>query len=286
MPTYFARGVAVRLGTQPLVDTITPKIAVRKGDDAKRQCEDAEQKLRGSRMLSEKHVQFPHDEAGFDLNWLGNAPFMQVRAGDNLFAGRCEYPTPPSETSHSTYFLPAHADGESRTKDDHTSLALSLHVKLSERTFLSGLGTSDRLHLKIDVLFNGKLSSCVFIPFHDIRSGSKQYHQVFAGHRVDFLAERPWVVLSPQKFAADGQHTTTQTLPAERRWKEIGNALVQEANERGMDSKGVLPPTAEYLLALASMQMPEEITSLQKSSSRTFGVIDVIITAGGGRKVS
>jgi hypothetical protein len=288
MPTYFARGVTVRLGAQALADTITPKIALRKGDLAKTQCEEAERKLLGSELLDEERVDFLGDEAGYGLTWLGSAPFMQVRTGESLFdedTSSCP-PTPAGTVNPADLRRRSIINGDCtprvRTRDD--SLALSLHVKLSEKTFISGLDTSNKLHLKIEVFFNGNLSSCLFVPDHDIRSGAKKYHQVFAGYRIDYLAERPWVILAPQK-TAEHASDAADILPVEKRWDEICRALGREAEERGMDKNGNISPTAEFLKALAIMQMPTEVQAMQESGTKTFGVIDVVITAGDGRKV-
>ncbi|KAF2820671.1 hypothetical protein CC86DRAFT_116487 [Ophiobolus disseminans] len=284
MPTYYARGVSIRLGAQPLADTITPKIVLKKGENAKTQCEDAERNLLRSKLLTEKCVHFPGDKAGFELNWLGGAPFMQVRAGDDLF-------DEDRDENHVNTVRPRrhspHDHGYSsgaRCGDD--SLALSLHVKLTEKTFTSGLHPPEKLHLKIDVFFNGQLSNCLFMPFHDVRSGTKAYHQVFAGCRVDFLAERPWVILSTQKDAERSHDISARTVSTEQRWREICQALAREANERGMDRDGKIPPSAEYFQALAAMRMPAEVKCLQRLDGKAFGVVDVVITAGYGRKVT
>jgi hypothetical protein len=69
----------------PLADAITRNIIVRKGDAAKKQADTAEANVLSSKLLTEELVHFPGDEAGFQLNWLGNAPFMQVQAGRDLF---------------------------------------------------------------------------------------------------------------------------------------------------------------------------------------------------------
>lgn len=84
MPTYLARGVSARLGAMPLTDTISHKIILRKGEAARLQSEAAERQLRSSKMLSEVPVPFPGDEKQHHLNWLGNAPFIQVQVGSTV----------------------------------------------------------------------------------------------------------------------------------------------------------------------------------------------------------
>lgn len=91
MPTYLARGVSARLGAMPLADTVSPSIILRKGEAAKQQSDTAESQLRGSKMLKEVPVPFPGDEEQYRLNWLDNTPFMQVQAGQDLFAATGSY---------------------------------------------------------------------------------------------------------------------------------------------------------------------------------------------------
>jgi hypothetical protein len=281
MPTYFARGVSVRLGAMPLDDTTTQKIILRKGDAARRQSEVAEKRLLKSKLLKEDRVPFPGDEAAFQLNWLARAPFMQTRVGSDVYE---------KEVTTGTH-LPQ--DHDSVTAANHSSLdaasnrpkALALHVNLSDKTYVSGL-YNQKTSLKIDVLFNGTLSACWSMPSYDGRSGQKGHHQVFAGTRVDFLAERPWIVLPPGVAADGSAGKNITTISVEQRWQHLCEALQAEVCERGTDEEGRVPPTAEFLHALAAMQMPEHVHSMQKPGGKTFGVIDVVITSGEGRKLT
>lgn len=89
MPTYLARGVSARLGIMPLADTISEQIILRRGEDARQQSEAAEKQLQNSRLLNEVSVPFPGDEQQHRLNWLGDAPFLQVQAGWDAFEEGC-----------------------------------------------------------------------------------------------------------------------------------------------------------------------------------------------------
>lgn len=269
MPIYNARGISVRLGTLPLSDSVTHNIVARKGETARQQRIEAEKKLLTSKRLPEKAVRFPEDHASFELNWLGNAPFKQAHV------------TPPRQNTKDG----TPCDRGEQPLEDTRGEALVLHVQLSEKTFMSGL---DRLktNIKIDVFFNGELASCVFIPLHDIRSGTKSCHQVFAGTRVDYLAERPWVIFPTTVLSKDASNCGKVTLPAEVRWQAICRALRCEAQERGTDVGGTMPPSAEFLKALSYIQMPQELRDLHRPSCRSFGVIDVVISAGDGKKVT
>ncbi|KAH7391142.1 hypothetical protein DE146DRAFT_619385 [Phaeosphaeria sp. MPI-PUGE-AT-0046c] len=286
MPTYHARGVTISLGVSSLADTITSNIGLRKGDIVRKQCEQAEQALLNSRFLSEKRVPPSGDEHDFELHWLGGAPFMQAEVGRDSFSGHDEEDSPhPSSTVHSLrVHRPLAKHGIYETTCD--PLALSLHVVTSERTFISGLDNSNKLHIKIEVFLNGTLSNCLFFPPYEYRSGAKELHQVFAGHRVDFLAERPWVILPPNT-AADGSRSKATSLSSvEQRWAEICKALSKEADQRGSNKYSEVPSTAEFLKALAAMNMPPQVRTMQSPGGRQLGIVDVMITAGHGRKVT
>lgn len=268
MPVYHARSITVRLGALPLGETTTNDVVLKKGEVAKRQSEAAEKKLLDSGYLNEQRVLFPGDRDGFELNWLGNAPFMQAQVGSGFSQSKGLF-TSDQDQHHGT-------SGQNRIQ------ALALHVKLSDTAFLSGF--NGKTHLKIEVLFNGQLSTCSLIHTNDIRSGTKSLHQIFAGSRVDFLAERPWVLLPPHTNPDGRIRRFRKTITPTERWKEISAAIKKEAEERGTNKYGELPPSAAFLQALATMEMPESVQTMQKPGGRKFGVIDIIITAGYGNK--
>ena len=268
MPTYHARSITVRLGSMPLAETTTSDVVLKKGEVAKRQSEAAEKKLLHSLLLDEERVLFPGDPDGYELNWLGNAPFMQVQADGGFGQSSGQY------NSSQRYSAP----------DYNCPQALALHVKLSDKAFVSGF--SGKTHLKIEVLFNGQLSACSLVHTNDIRSGAKSLHQVFAGYRVDFLAERPWILVPPYTTPDGGTRRFRKTISSSERWEQISTALLREAEERGTDKEGESPSSAEFLRALATMQMPERVKDMQKPGGRKFGVLDVVITAGVGSKLT
>ncbi|EMD86926.1 hypothetical protein COCHEDRAFT_1114239 [Bipolaris maydis C5] len=269
MPTFLARGVSARLGTMPLAGTISERIVLRKGEEAKKQSDAAEKQLQNSRLLKEVSVPFPGDEERYRLNWLGNAPFMQVQAGWDAFDEEC------AETTRATAGVPSSQEPK----------ALVLHVNLSDRTYVTGLH-DHKTSLKIEVFFNGQLNSCWLMATHDVRTGVKGHHQMFAGARVDFLAERPWVILPPETEPAVSLTTHHEPTSVLQRWQDICRALKKEANERGVNEQGEVPPTATFLQALAAMQMPDEVRHMQKIGGKVFGTIDVIVTSGEGKKLT
>ena len=262
MPTYHALNITVRLGSMPLAETTTSEVVLKKGEVAKRQSEAAEKKLLHSFLLDEERVLFPGDPEGYELNWLGNAPFMQVQADAGF----------------------TRLSGSLQRSEINRPQALALHIKLSDKAFYSGF--TGKTHLKIEVLFNGQLSACSLVHTNDIRSGAKSLHQIFAGYRVDFLAERPWVLLPPFTTADGGTRRFHKTITPSERWEELSAALLKEVKKRGTDKCGESPPSAEFLYALANMQMPQCVLNMQKPGGRKFGVVDVVITAGVGNKLT
>ncbi|KAH9863684.1 hypothetical protein J1614_009616 [Plenodomus biglobosus] len=218
-----------------------------------------------SKLLTEQSVPFPGDDVGFKLNWLGQAPFMQAqvaRASMNPATNR-----------------------RNKTDNDDKSEALVLHVQLSSKTFASGLDRT-KTSIKLDVLFNGELTSSFFMPLHDVRSGTKSLHQVFAGTRVDYLSERPWIIERTGLTADISGEDQPVATSVEPRWQAICQALQHEAQARGTNVQGNIPPSAEFLRALAAMQMPRQVHDMQRPGGRNFGVIDVIICAGEGKKTT
>lgn len=130
MPTYHARSITVRLGSLPLAETTTSDVVLKKGEVAKRQTEAAEKKLLRSFLLDEKRILFPGDPDGYELNWLGNAPFMQVQADAGVSQSSGLY-----RGAHRPY-----------ASEDNRLRALSLHVKLSDKAFVSGFAAVRSCH--------------------------------------------------------------------------------------------------------------------------------------------
>lgn len=174
----------------------------------------------------------------------------------------------------------------SSPNQDSEPKALVLHVELTDKTFLQ-TSLDKPQHVKIDVLFNGQLSSSMFINPRDIQTNVKSLHQVFSGTRIDFLVERPWVMHTPPSSStSDDDSLKSAATGAQDRWVEICKALLTEANGRGIDEECDRPPSAAYLAELATMKMPDSVHKMQKAGGMKYGVIDVIVTVGIGKKVN
>lgn len=357
MPSLYHAGISAGLATLPLSVSGTRKTVNKKGAEAARLCEEAEKKLRASEFLVEERVQFPGDDENFAVNWIGEAPFLQVvvggeqskvrevsqEAGRRSSARNKRVKLPEAEPRHEQTAeassegrriprragrVPSQTTGKNneRTPDQSPGLlsvrpstrahprpplaprnlvqqtatalrtlvpdtdippkALVLHVELTKKTFYESLIDGSRQHLKLDVFFNGQLAGCVLVHQNDIRTGVKSMHQIFAGTRVDYMAERPWVILPPSANGFHARNRDAKNVYIEQRWSEISRGLMEEANLRGVDENGLSPPSAAYLKELASMYMPDEVKDMQKPGGRRFGIMDVIVTVGLGRKVN
>lgn len=160
--------------------------------------------------------------------------------------------------------------------------ALVLHVILSNETFLCSFEDGKPQRLMIDVFFNGALVSSILAqPKH-----TESFHLVFAGTRVENMAERPWVVLPPGQNADGSSRGLKRAISVKERWQQICWALLEEVKERGVNEYGERSPSADYLQSLATMEMSEAVERLQKPGGRRFGVIDVVVTAGSGKKLN
>ena len=119
----------------------------------------------------------------------------------------------------------------------------------------------------------------------DISSGAKTMHQIFAGHRGGYLIERPWVIVPPDQKADGSFRGKQKAISVKKRWEQLCAALLDRADERGFDTFGDRPPSADYLESLATMEMPSRVGDMQRAGGKCFGVIDVVVTAGRGQKI-
>jgi hypothetical protein len=319
MPLYLPTDVRIRLSASSLYDTTTRSIVEKKGETAASQAEAAQARLKESAFLFEERVQFPGDTHNFGLNFLKNVPFKQVQVGADLFRvdsetegqermtsvrsarvqTKWEYDgeVDENEDAHSTPQRPTRAHPApspslSGTMDmspftDHhedeiVPKALALHVMLGDRSFLRGYDDGKPQRCMIDVFFNGQLSSSVLVNWKEVHT----WHQVFSGIRVGHMAERPWVVVPPGQNVNGNLRGPKTAISVNERWQQISSALMQEVRARGVNEYGERPPSADYLHSLATMQMSGAVERFQNPDGRRFGVVDVVITAGDGKKLN
>lgn len=179
--------------------------------------------------------------------------------------------------------------------------ALGLVITLSKATFIRSFANrhkscDQRQHVKWNVYFNGELACSDFqhSRYFTGRGIAKEPAldngnvRVVSGKRVDILVERPWVILPPEQ-TADGslremKRSNAAMAGAVERWRAIGSALLQCADEEGYNSKEERGPLGQYLANLARLEMPEAVVDMQKPGGHKFGVIDVVISVGQGAK--
>ena len=162
---------------------------------------------------------------------------------------------------------------------DSSTQALILDVDVSHKSFLPpsakiGRGASLGKDLKLEVYVNGELTNVEFINARrsavQIVNGSLRY----TGTRLHRQLEKPWIYVP-----TDEDESMIDADDAERRWACISKSLISEAELRGRDGFGDIPPSAEYLIALAALGLPERLKGRQG-----LGVIDLVLTAGKGKK--
>jgi hypothetical protein len=94
----------------------------------------------------------------------------------------------------------------------------------------------------------------------------------YMGKRIHRQIEKPWAYVPSQINSGLAQD-------ASERWNGVSEALLQEYELRGRDRYGDVSPSAEYLMALSQVALPNDV-----KHSKGLGIIDVIITAGRGQK--
>ncbi|MCJ1401364.1 hypothetical protein MMC11_004576 [Xylographa trunciseda] len=171
--------------------------------------------------------------------------------------------------------------------------ALCLTVQLSKKSFLpnpySHMKKLRALDIKIDIYYNGELCTSCYVP-ERLRAVSSiaELTQRFGGRRVDRLLEQPWIIV-PSGQNADGslrEHRRGKGdgTGARQRWKAVSHVLKQEAERGGRNKWGDLSVLGDYLESLSMLEMPKEVENLQKGGGVRYGIIDVVLTAGHGKK--
>ncbi|MCJ1476453.1 hypothetical protein MMC13_005119 [Lambiella insularis] len=171
--------------------------------------------------------------------------------------------------------------------------ALCLTVQLSKKSFLPNPYRKVKkvavLDVKIDVYFNGELCASAYVP--ERYRGEKsiaELTQRFGGRRIERLLERPWVIV-PNGQNADGslrEHKRSKGgyAGAQQRWNAVSEMLKVEAEKGGRNKWGELSVLGDYLESLSKLEMPKEVDELQRPGGVKYGIIDVVLTTGHGRK--
>lgn len=163
--------------------------------------------------------------------------------------------------------------------------ALVLNVRLLPETFSQGHGSA-LFDIKIEVFYNGEyagLSYCNGRSYQKSMRRLKLEH-VFSGSRVHRQLERPWI-LSTNQTAMSPKDMYARSLQWESRWREISDAIAQEAAYRGSDENGKASPVATYLQCLANIPCPSmNEDDIFSDTGRSMGIVDIVVSMGAGFK--
>jgi len=135
--------------------------------------------------------------------------------------------------------------------------------------------------LKIEVFFNGTMTGCAYVSQRD-KSSSNALTLRFSGRRTNRVLERAWIY--GELTSAVGEDKEVVEARRLKRWIDICAALRTEADTVGFDGEGLRPPSGDVLEGLANMPLPEPAMGSCGAVGARFGVIDLLITLGDGKK--
>lgn len=166
-----------------------------------------------------------------------------------------------------------------RSYFDSSPQAMVLDIEVSPKSFRSASkkgtgGASTGTDLKVEVFINGELADVAFVNARRSAVQLVRDKIRFCGTRLHRQIEKPWIYAP-----SDHDASVTDAKDAERRWNAISDSLVTEAEARGHDRLGDMPPSGEFLMALAALDLPKRMRNCHG-----IGIVDVVITAGKGRK--
>jgi len=162
--------------------------------------------------------------------------------------------------------------------------ALTLVTQLDSSTFCrTKYGTSD--DIKLDVYFNGRFENCRYLASRDKRSAAECAIR-FSGRRTHRVLEKTWTFQPTLPSNSTKANALVMPEQDRTRWNHICEALHKEADTVGFLSDGSRPPTGNMLQSLSQMPLPEQLTALHGGLDQSFGVIDLIVSLGEGKKFS
>nr|POE79430.1 hypothetical protein CFP56_07495 [Quercus suber] len=166
--------------------------------------------------------------------------------------------------------------------------ALCIAVELTDKSYpagkMGGFTKHDGCDFQVEVFINGALVGSCYV--NKRVSGVSAVEMVrgrliFRGRRVHKQVEAVWVYL-PRDAEARDESETNHSTDNDEHWVAVSDSLASEADRRGWDTKlGLAPPSADYLRGLSELPKPND---LPRRSG--LGLVDVIVTAGNGKKAS
>jgi hypothetical protein len=312
MPTYTSTGIGASLIVAELSGTVCDNIQLRMGPDQQEEAQRIKLQLLNGHTLQERPIGQNNSMVGV-LQFVGDERDMALFAveagepGGGSLGSLCS-PTnvePPPESASSfisqtfadstpaSLVEPAQASSGSKKKkkasnngrsSNHDQTAptaptpkrtiafdepLALSLKLDCGAFIKSTDMQGK-DLKVEIFLNGQL---VAVTFESKRSARSKGKFLYSGKRFHRQAEKPWI------YVPGTASNNTGGLAAER-WANISQELEKEASHRGKHRAGERPLSAQFLVALARLQLPDSIGA----RSGNFAVFDVVITAGQGGK--
>ncbi|WPH05008.1 Hypothetical protein R9X50_00790600 [Acrodontium crateriforme] len=321
MPTYYALGLSATLSVLNLEPSLSKVVELRQGKDQKQDALRIQETFATALNLLERPIGSDGGCKGIQqfIGTNDDLPFYMVEAGAWLQQSNLEPRAPPltnqpeaqsqttsSLTSLPTSFQTLRAPSEnaltntsppdfSFTANPNTSAfsgfenardyldqpsaqqALCLTIDLPLAAFLPS-DTRSKTNIKdllIEVWLNGQLANVTYInkrAAQALAPESKINKVLFGGTRIHRQIEKPWIY---EAHPADDEASG----PAENRWNTVSEYLRQEVERRGRNKWDDLSPSSEFLRALAKISIPDRM-----KEKNNLGIIDVIVTAGQGRK--
>ena len=294
MPSYLGDAIQISLSHAELKGTLTQKPLKRVGKETREVLETIDTAFKNGNRL--KELPFPSDD-GLSLRYLGEShdhmPFYMIKAGQSLY----QRPITLGKIPEGSSFARSKSltkSASSTQKTNSCSLerrALCLTVGLNAGSFLPQPscttlpGRKSTLQdIKVDVFFNGERCACTFTPARSLPSnGQFKSLETYHGKRTALAVEQPWIIV-PADQSPDGDVRADKHPKLgnpDQRWAAVNNLLLSEAEDSAKDEHGHLTVLGDYLYALATVKLPEDLQRLQ---SVNYGVLDVILISGQGKK--
>jgi len=283
MVTFHPLSAKIQLVSCDLESSTSSNLS-REKSKATENTRSAEQALLKGTPLHESHIPCLGDPSR--LHFLDDVPFylVQVSCLDNQRSYR------PRASSRSASNTPMTASTSPKALGLILTLPKNAFVDMFDKPGLKVKGQQryKQACVKWDIFFNGEHIASDFQSSryshgkHGVQPTFENGNiRIAAGARVNMLFERPWVI---ETHATTAGMETADKIRAGERWRALSQAILQRADEHGYDENEERSPVGAYLASLAAMEMPEAMATMQADGGLTFGAIDVVITAGEGRK--
>ena len=182
--------------------------------------------------------------------------------------------------------LPSVPVPASTKQPGYTQLPLTLTVSLSASSFIRSFDARAKpLDIHIAVFLNGEFTASRIVPARVISGTTEisELTQTFSGRRVGRTRALKWALL-PLGLSPDCTRLSPTSLKPGERWARISAELDLEADRWGKDGHGERALVGEYLDSLAKIKIPAEVEHAQGVGSLGFGIVDVVIILGKGKK--